>query len=83
MGKRKHDMIKGMRENIGLAAMEGVGYSIPFHIAGSMTGDSAVVATRVATVGSSLAGQATLIHGTSNLIKGLDAFDMKERRRRR
>lgn len=81
--KRKHDMIKGIGQNIGLATMEGVGYSIPFHIAGSMTGESAVVATRVATIGSSLAGQATLIHGASNLINGLDAFDMKIKRRRR
>jgi hypothetical protein len=80
--KRKHDMIKGIGQNIGLASMEGVGYSIPFHIAGGLTGDSAVVATKVATVGSSLAGQATLIHGSMNLVKGLDAFDMKKRRRR-
>jgi len=80
--KRKHDMIKGIGQNIGLASMEGVGYTIPFHIAGSMTGASAVTATNVSTVGSSLAGQATLIHGSMNLVKGLDAFDMKRKRRR-
>lgn len=79
--KRRYDPVRGIGENIGLMSMEGIGYSIPFHIAGSMTGDSAVVATRVATVGSSLAGQASLVHGSMNLLRGFDAFEYKRRRR--
>lgn len=79
--RKRYDPIKGVSRNIGLMSMEGIGYSIPFHIAGNMTGDSAVVATRVATVGSSLAGLPTLTHASTNLLRQMDDLYPKRRRR--
>jgi hypothetical protein len=83
MRQKKYDPIRGIGENIGLASMESIGYSIPYQIAGTMTGESAVIGAHVATVGSSLAGLPTLIHGSSNLLKSMSFFDMKNMSRRR
>ena len=83
MRQRKYNPVRGIGENIGLASMEGIGYSIPFSIAGTMTGESAVLGGQVATIGSSLAGMPTLIHDSGNVLRSMDMLTERNRRRRR
>ena len=83
MSKKKYDPIKGMQRQIGLQAMEGIGYQIPFHIAGATPGAGAGIAAQVATTGSALAGQASLVHGAVNVMKTAELFDIKNPRHRR
>ena len=79
--KRNFDPTKHMQNQIALMTTESIGYAIPFKIASGMpSGAGKTVATRSATIGSSLAGVPSLVHGSVGLIQSLDELKKFEKR---
>ena len=76
---KKYNPLKEIRTNIGMVTTEAIGYGVAGKITGAVNNP---MADKAFSMGSSLAGVPSLVHGSGSVIRSLEMLDYGKKKRK-